>query len=326
MSVAKRKKMNNYFLYIMKRKVYQTRLYNENKRKRQRELGYLSISKGDETEKFVAEVMKKFKYMEDVQVIGNTGSFFDILYKYENDEYRCLQVKTLVKDLSNNDTWRVTFDSNYMNDTLIVLVNEDRDRFGLISFGSVTTKSLSLGFRRMKKGKYRYNKYNNIISFSESLYRRSKISSIFDIEKSFSSSIRKEFDSLQRLSEKCREYGFSFSKSESNGSVVDCVINNKNIQCKYSSLIKGNYCRFNLCKSNGRFDTQPYDENDLIDYFIFEVGEYKGSFYIIPKNVLIEKGYLRSEKNKGIKSISLCLPDAKYHWTKKFWNKFLFLK
>ena len=308
-----------FVLYTMKRRIYQTRLYLENRRKRAK----YTLIKGDETEQFVADIMRKFKDIEDVQVIGNTGSIFDIVYKYVNDDYRALQVKTLSYDHYGNDMWKTTFNpEQYPPDTLIVLVNEERTRFGLISYGKINVKTLSLGFKNMNRGKYRRNKYTDIVKFSDSFNRRSKCSTLFDVDKSFSELIKKEYDSIQRLNDKCNEHKISFNRNSTNGNVIDCFINNKTAQCKYSSSVK-----FNLYKSNGSIDgvhqIQSYNESDPLDYFIFEINGYHGQFCIVPKKIMVERGYLSTKKINGKKSISLCTPDyIGEHWCVKYWNNF----
>lgn len=319
---------------MMKRKIHHTRLYSENKKRRTREMSYLNISKGDATEQFVAEIMRNFKNIEDVQVIGNTGNMFDIIYKYEHDEYRAIQVKTLSKDLNSEDTWRVKIDQKYLQDTLIVLVNEDRTRFGLIVYDKITTPSISLGFKKINKGKYRYCKYNDKTKFCMSLNRRSKLSSIYNVNQSFSESIKKEYNSLLRLEQQCEQHNIEFNRNTTNGTSIDCYLDKYTTQCKYSSLLEGKTCRFNLYKSNGSIDgihqNRSYSDSDSIDYFIFEVGgtktkhdKYQGSFCIIPKQILIDKGYLSTKENKGKKSISLCPPDYEGdHWCLEYWNNY----
>jgi hypothetical protein len=322
----------------MKRKIYSTRLYVGNKKKRIKEMAYLSISKGDETEKFVSEIIKSFGNIEDVKIIGNTGSMYDIIYKYKDDNYRAIQVKTLIKDNYSDDTWRVKINQTYLHDTLIVLVNENRTRFGLISYCNVNTTTLSLGFKKLNKGKYRHCKYNDLTKFSTSLNRRSKQSSIYNVEDSFSDSIKKEYNSLLRLEEKCGENNIEFVRNNTNSTSIDCYINKFSAQCKYSSLLEGKkklYSKFNLHRSNGSINgihqTKPYSEYDLIDYFIFEIGgpktdcnKYNGYFCIIPIKILIERGYISNrENNNGKKSISLCPPDyTEQHWCLQYWNNY----
>lgn len=259
-----------------KRKTYHTRLYDREYKTRQRLLGYSSGIKGTATEQYVASVMKDFTGINGLHVIGSIGGMFDIIYQYPNDDIRAIQVKTLVQNHRVRDTWSVTFEQEYPQDTLIVLINSERTRFGLIPYSAIKVKTLSLGFTRMNKGKYRHNKYNSLEDFSQSLYRRSKLSTVYDMTKSVSKSILKEYNSLQRLASKCEKFNLSFNRNSINCNVVDCYINNQTIQCKYSSLLEGSSCRFNLHKSNGTLNgvhqIQPYSSDDPLKYFIFEVG------------------------------------------------------
>lgn len=321
-----------------KRKTYHTRLYDRACKSRQRLLGYSSGIKGTVTEEYIASIMKNFKGITDLQVIGSIGGMFDIIYRYPNDNIRAIQVKTLVQNRYVKDTWAVTFNRDYPSDTLIVLVNSEHTRFGLIPYGAIGVKTLSLGFTKMNKGKYRHNKYNTLESFQESLYRRTKYSTIYNLTTSVSKSILKEYDSLQRLSVVCKNFNMTFSRNSINCNVVDCYINNQPVQCKYSSLLEGSICRFNLRKSNGRVDgihqIQPYNSNDPLQYFIFEIGgtkdspeKYHGYFCIIPKHILVEMGYLSTKENTGKTYINITVPDSpKYHWCLKYWNNFDLIK
>lgn len=321
-----------------KRKTYHTRLHDRESKSRQRLLGYSSGIKGTLNEQYVASLMKNFRGITDIEVIGSIGGMFDIIYRYPDDNIRAIQVKTLVKNHHVKDTWSVSFDKDYPQDTLIVLVNSEHTRFGLISYGAIKVKTLSLGFNKMNKGIYRHNKYNTLESFKESLYRRSKYSTVYDVINSVSKSIMKEYNSLQRLSKICKGLDLSFSRNSINCNVVDCYINNQTIQCKYTSFVYGYSCRFNIHKSNGTIDgvrkIQPYNSDDPIQFFIFEIGgthddpeKYHGYFCIIPKHIMIEMGYLSTEQNIGKTYINISVPDSsKYHWSLKYWNNFNIIK
>jgi hypothetical protein len=313
------------------RKAYHTRLYDREFKTRQRLSGYSSVMKGTATERYVERIMRDFRGIDNLEVIGAIGGMFDIIYRYPddyNDYKRALQVKTLVKNHHANDTWSVTFEAEYPPDTLIVLVNEERTRFGLISYGAIRVKTLSLGFSKMNRGKYRHNKYKNLEDFSRSLFRRSKISTRYIFEKSLSGSILKEYNSLERLEEKCNELNLIFNRNSINCNVVDCYINNQTVQCKYGSYSGGSSHRFNLRKSNGKVDgvhrVRPYSSNDPLKYFIFEIGgKYKGQFCIIPKKVLDDYGYLSSDVQKGKTFINISVPDSdRDHWCLEYWNNF----
>lgn len=321
-----------------KRKTYNTRLHDENIKKRNRLLGYSSILKGDATEQYVESIMKDFKGISELEVIGNIGGMFDITYRYPNDNIRAIQVKTLVQNKNIKDTWSVSFEQEYPQDTLIVLVNSDRTRFGLIPYSAIHVKTLSLGFTHMNKGKYRHNKYNNLEDFKNSLYRRSKLSTVYDLTTSVSKSILKEYNSLQRLSSVCTKLSIPFKRNTTNSTVVDCFINNQTVQCKYSSLIDNSNrgCRFSLHKSNGSVNgihrVQPYSADDPLEYFIFEIGgtyddpeKYHGYFCIVPKQALVDMEYLSTKEKIGRTQITIAPPDysgEKSHWCLKYWNNF----
>lgn len=55
-----------------------------------------------------------------------------------------------------------------------------------------------------------------------------------------------------------------------------------------------------LWKRNAAKQTEPFDENDIFDYYIIAAGEdSKLGFYIFSKVILIEKNILTSIKKKG---------------------------
>ncbi len=309
---------------------YNTRLYCSNKKKKSIEGGRNAILIGESTEKYIADIISSFKDIKNVEVIGNIGGMFDITYQCKNEDItRAIQVKTLTN--TGNDSWSVSIPRQYFPDTLMVFINIERDRFGLIYYRDINVKYLTLSFKSIKKGKYRFNKFNTLDVFKNALHRRLFSSSMFNIESSTSDTILKEYYSLKRLEDKCINNKLTYFRNISNGTVIDCYIDNLAVQCKYSSLSSSNSsCRFSIIKSNGSNKMQPYHYNDPINYFIFEIGgiegvedKYKGYFCIIPKDVLNDLGYLQNDVSAGKTSISLCLPDNNNdHWSKSYWNNF----
>jgi hypothetical protein len=78
---------------------------------------------------------------------------------------------------------------------------------------------------------------------------------------------------------------------------------------------------------NGKY-TMPYDEKDNIDFFIFNIttSGHENSFYVIPKFVMLDRGYLTSSDYEGKKTIYIAPPDYKdSHWTLEFLDKLSFI-
>lgn len=312
---------------------YKTRLYFSNQKQKRQEQGHKSIEIGDQTEKYVANLMSDFKDIKDVEIVGNLGGMFDITYKCRDEDItRAVQVKTLSP--KKGDSWSVSIPTNYFPDTLMIFVNVERTRFGLIFYKDIDVKFLTFGFKNKNTGKYRRNKFNNEEVFKNALHRRLHLSSHFDIATSTSENVLKEFYSLQRLENKCKENEIQFARNITNGNTIDCFLNTIGVQCKFRSTSTSSIsCTFNISKSKGLGNSQPYHINDPIDYFVFEIGgtptdreKYHGYFCIIPKNVLNEEGYLENEFEDGKKSITLCFPEDKNHWTSPYWNNYHTLK
>lgn len=78
---------------------------------------------------------------------------------------------------------------------------------------------------------------------------------------------------------------------------------------------KGNYACFRIVKHNGRNKFTAYNKGDN-DFYWFHLPD-KQTFYVIPEDVLLEKGYISDENKKGKENISLCYEhdkDIKTHW------------
>jgi hypothetical protein len=124
---------------------------------------------------------------------------------------------------------------------------------------------------------------------------------------------------LKRLKIKCEKLKLNFKYNTTNSNEIDCIINGKNIQCKFVSLPdkRGNYYNIKIAKHNGVGKVKvPYHIDDKIDYFVFEVGgiendknKYINNFCVISKNELHERGFISSNNSKGKTHISLYAYD-----------------
>lgn len=101
-----------------------------------------------------------------------------------------------------------------------------------------------------------------------------------------------------------------------NGSVVDVILNDVNIQDKIAT--SGPNDSFHLClsKSFGRKKKQPYDHDDFDALFIHMPD--KVGFYLIPSCVLLEYKYLRSAESQGKQTLGW-YPNQKTRSSNNFW-------
>jgi hypothetical protein len=112
-------------------------------------------------------------------------------------------------------------------------------------------------------------------------------------------------------------------------SMIDCFINGYGIQCKTSSVTRNLLYHFTLRthgeRKNGKRTRIAYPFDNPIDFFIFEITAQPNQFYIVPKDVLKEKGFFRSKDDKG--NMGLYIPPldyegkSKYRWLLEYVNR-----
>jgi hypothetical protein len=278
---------------------------------------------GDETEKYIFDILKTFNLYK-LENIGYTGNKLDIIYQVnKDDDIRGLQVKTLSKHNKGNDAWFAPLANyNYASDTLLVLVNEEKDRFGLIFVNDCPKSGVALHFRT-NNTKYENNKFTDdeFEDFKHELYVRMQNSTKILEETGLSEKHKKESNMMARLKEKCEELKISFSFNETQSDEIDCFINGYKIQCKFGSAQSGQNYRIQI-GGNKKFYTNKSD----INYFIFETAGELGKFYIIPMKVMIEKGYINSENEKGNYNVTVSpILSDKEHWSKCYYDNFSYL-
>ena len=291
------------------------------------------LETSDKLETYFTNIYKEFKEqkeIEDVKDISGTGSKFDIIIKFHNEKfYRGIQVKTF--SYSRNQhcitlSKMKNKDNKYPDDTLIISSNKDHKTFIMFPYKVVKNKAtVSMTY---KPGTIYYQYfYSDFEQFKKELLKQSKTTTVIEnILNTMTPQQKQEYEHLERLKNKSVKKNKKFKKNLSSYSVIDCFINDKKIQCKTSSSTTKVCFNFYLCKnSEGGIKNCPYNVTDDIDFFIFEIvtDKYKNNFYIIPKHILAEKGYLTTSKNKGKSSISIAPPDYDSdHWTLEYLNKF----
>jgi len=284
-----------------------------------------AVKVGDSTELWVLNKLKSIKHISEVTNTGYTGSKYDILFKLPGDnEFRGIQVKTLVKQNRKPDSYKFTIQRpNYTSNTLFIGVNKDRTRFILAFFKDFKNKDPYFNFSNSKSDNrsLMYTSYSEFITKLGTMLRMTG----FCDKNCYSEHQQRENDSLTRLSDICNQHSLEFERVEENGSIIDCKINDFNIQHKTSNY-KSSSVSYTLAiaKRNGNRDHSPYSHDDGIDFFVFEIIDHKHHFYIVPIEVLIEKGYIHTNDKPG--KCSICIPNPKTgdksHWIYSYLNNF----
>lgn len=276
--------------------------------------------------------MNIFDNVNSIERIGQISNKLDIIYKMNNeDKFRGLQVKTLTKYKDSN---RFALNiRDYEDDTLIVGINKEKNKFVIFFHKQIKKGVRSFTFNNSET-KYKKFSYTNTFQFLEQLQKLLSRSTVYDPKKGISRNNLMEQESSKRLKNKCDQLNYHFKWNETNSMSIDCFINYYNIQCKTSNSIRKYkeklYC-FNVLRTggrlNGKITFRPYSEFDNIDFFIFEIIDFKDNFYVIPMNEMINHGIIQTKDQQGKKQLYLPPPSyQKPHWTKKYLNNFIQLK
>lgn len=291
------------------------------------ENGKNCILDGDKVELFTVDILKTLDF-EDVNHQGHTGNNFDVFIKYKNeDKYRGLQIKTLSLKKVNVygiNSFEVKINNcRYENDTLIVAVNLEFNKYALVFVRDLNNKSISLTKNNSNK------LYDDLELFKKDLFILAKQSTICNNFNDYlTDSQIKECESLERFKIKCDLHQIPFARNNTNTNEIDGTANNYNLQFKCSTFKSKNRYSFQLSRNSGRIK-RPYNLEDKVDFFIFETSseEDKDNFYIIPKEILIQGQYIKNEEIKGKMCIGLPIPKSREkHWSIEFLNNFELLK
>lgn len=279
---------------------------------------------GDSTEEWVVDQLKLIDSVVDAKRIGYDGSKYDIEFKLAKDvDSRGIQVKTLIKNKRAADAYQFEIlNETYSKNTLFVGVSKDRTRFVVMFYENFKNMRPTFTYSCSESiyQRYMFKDYNKFIERLRAMLLKTDI-----CDKNCRPPTREqEYNSLLRLSSKCIQNQLPFKNTEESDSVIDCVVNDYNIQHKTSKTKERNSYSFNLAKGNGKQPNQPYSDKDNIDFFILEIIDFNDNFYIIPINALVKSGHIRTDKYKG--KTKLCVPNPKtgdkLHWLNKYLNRF----
>jgi len=295
---------------------------------KRKEKGNHVLVVGNSTEQWIFDMMKLFDTINSIKRVGNERNKLDIIYKVNGEDlYRGIQVKTLTKG-ARDGYYMHEGPVKYHENTVIVGVDQTKTKFALFYKKEIKLSNISFSFGngRSKHKDFIFTSPLKFLNKLEQMLQNSCFYDGNDISKVF----LQEKNHLIRLNKKCDDLKLEFALNNEI-TAIDCFINNYNIQCKTTNNLQYNLYNAVIVKSGGRVNSkrtqQPYSDKDNIDFFIFEIMDYQNFFYIIPIDIMIQKGFIKTNIQTGKHTVSLPNPTLKSdHWAKKYINNFDLLK
>jgi hypothetical protein len=228
------------------------------------------------------------------------GCKADIVIKKKNenkDLWLGIQVKTTNKK-TDRDQYYFRLNSGKYDNCIILCICDEDKKMWLIPYEEVEGfKTIGIA-QKSKYNKYEVNK-DNLIEKINNYYELSN-KFCFDILDTPTSNSHKQEQEFRKIRESKINF-IEFKNNDIEGLVYDFMIGNKKIQEKVGSITHDNinsYC-FTLSKHTGRINGKccrgPYEKGDNDFYWL---NCKNGYFYVIPEDVLIEKGYVGKDSKK----------------------------
>ena len=273
---------------------------HENGKKRKEQIENNEISK-------ISNIEQEFNFINEVKNLLNNDFFVmkafdgcnvDIIIKpkqISNDEWIGIQVKT-----TNNIRLTYSFHINniYKNCLILLYCVEDKNMWLIPENIISEQKKISIG---ANNSKYNIYKIQNIVNELIKLYNNTTKFAFNLLNTPINIYQQREQQFRNYREEKITFLNFTYDEME--GTVYDFKINNFKIQEKIASMNKNNQCIFQLCKNNGKINCKQnqiqYEINDNQIYWLN--CDNKQTFFVIPEEILINKGYIGNKTKKHLK-------------------------
>jgi hypothetical protein len=297
------------------------------------------INKGDTTEMYVYNLIKKYTLFNDVILNGSSGDKTDIIINV-NNVLKSLQVKTLTINIKEY-LFKFALRGQYDPNMLFFAINIEYKKY-VLGFYKEFKDDYSVAFNfNDPKTKYKHMMYTDEVKLMDKF--KELIKQSVDYKSTKSETTETEFVSMNYFTDVCKKYNLYAERNIESGNTVDLILNNiVKIQLKSKVLTNINpntnleaplVFRMHKCagKYKGKNIRRPYDSEDPFDFLIANVlgndkdyEKFINDFLIIPKSVLVEKGILSIKQEGG--KINLCSivnrVEFKDHWTYQYWNRF----
>ena len=296
------------------------KMSSEEYKKFKSETGRKAMLDGDDNELYALDLLHTLN-LETVINYGYTGNKFDAFIKFDDEQhYRGLQIKTLVKSVGDDNYVIKNARKGYDQNALIMAISQKKDRYALVFYKEMNDKNISIS-RTYNSDKL----IDDVNVFKAQLLINLRNSTIVtDINDFLYESQRQETESIERFKLKCQSYSLEFERNTTNTNEIDGSIGNYNIQFKSSRNKKNNMYKFSLLRRTNS-KPRPYNLEDNVHFFVFEIidPEYQNNFYIIPQKALINGNYITHDDILGKYCITIPPSDYnKTHWILDYLNKF----
>jgi len=235
------------------------------------------------------------------------------------DKWIGIQVKSTLKKVKNNNSQAYKFDlsKDYDNFIIICICLDDKNTW---IFENNITKHIKTTLTIGNKSKYNKFKCENNIEYVLENYYNSTTKFSFnalDLPQSNNSKIEYKY---RKIREEKLTF-LSFTNNDMEGLVYDFKIEDKKIQEKVGGHLHKNINSYKFCltkmngKVNGKRKRQCYQKGDN-DFYWLNCRDTM-LFYIIPENILIEKGYIANNDGK-LKQLIVSNTNKNTFWTKEY--------
>lgn len=228
------------------------------------------------------------------------GCNVDVIIKpkyIEDDAWVGIQIKTTN---AIRRTYSFHVDHNYKNCLILLCCTEDHQMWLIPENVIMNQQKISIG---VKKSKYNIYKVTNMLSSLNDLYNTTS-HFLFDVLNT-PINIYQQRELMFRKYREEKILFLNFEYEEMEGTVYDFKINHLNVQEKVASIHNNVSYVFNLCKNNGKINNKrvktQYDIGDNQLYWLN--CDNKKHFYVIPEQILIDKGFIGN--NKRIQQIKI---------------------
>jgi hypothetical protein len=223
-----------------------------------------------------------------------------IIFKPKNiidDKWVGIQVKTTKGRLL---TYSFHINNTYKNCLILLYCCEDENMWLIPENTIINQKKISIGYTKSKYNIYKVSK-DNIVSKLNELYEKTSKFSFDKLNTPNNIYQQREKEFRKYREEKINFIKFDYYDME--GTVFDFKIENYNVQEKVKKMDNKNRYVFELSKKNGStngiMNKSQYDIGDN-DYYWLNCDN-KKIFFVIPENILIDKGFIGNKNAKKIK-------------------------